>query len=144
MPVEENFDCRRKRVLVHRLDIPCHLEFKYKWVDQTARRGEAETTIKITIICHTLNKYHMLIRTYLHLLSIHIVYFVLENGNFVLEMSGKIIFPCLWELCAQEQTLKFMWNVAFKRVCVYIYGCVYVLFPIRHTNIENKIDLFNN
>jgi len=30
MPVEENFDCRRKRVLVHRLDIPCSLKFKLK------------------------------------------------------------------------------------------------------------------
>jgi len=25
MPVEENFDCRRKRVSVYSLDIPCYL-----------------------------------------------------------------------------------------------------------------------
>ena len=42
MPVEENFNCRRKRVLIYSLDITCKLKFKYKWVDQTARRGEEE------------------------------------------------------------------------------------------------------
>ena len=27
-PVQENFDCRRKREPVHSLDIPCQLKFK--------------------------------------------------------------------------------------------------------------------
>ena len=38
---------------------------------------------------HTLNNYDMLFGTYLDLLPLHLVYFVLENGNFVLEESWK-------------------------------------------------------
>jgi len=40
--------------------------------------------------------------TYLDLLHpdlLYLVYFVLENSNFVLEKSWKIIFPWLWEPC---------------------------------------------
>ena len=40
MPVEENLHCRRKKVPVHSHDIPCHLKFKYKLVDETARMGQ--------------------------------------------------------------------------------------------------------
>ena len=43
--------------------------------------------MKMPIINHTSN------RTYLDLLPINIVYFILENRHFVLEMSWKIIFP---------------------------------------------------
>ena len=39
----------------------------------------------MSIINHTLNKYGMLFHTYLDLLPLNLVYFVLENGNFVLE-----------------------------------------------------------
>jgi len=38
-------------------------------------------------------------RTYLDLLPLNLVSFVMENGNFVLEVSWKIIFPWLWEPC---------------------------------------------
>jgi len=56
MPVEENFDCRRKRVQVHSLDISCYL--KLKWVAQTARRDEeGDCALKMSIINHTLIKY---------------------------------------------------------------------------------------
>ena len=51
MPVEENFDCRRKIVQVHNsLDIPCQLKLKLKWLDQTARRVEVELYHKIVNI----------------------------------------------------------------------------------------------
>jgi len=40
MHVVENCHCRRKRVLVHSLDIPYQLKLKLKCVDKTARRGE--------------------------------------------------------------------------------------------------------
>jgi len=39
----------------------------------------------------------MLFHTYLDLLPLDLVYIVLKNGNFVLKMSWKILFPCLWE-----------------------------------------------
>ena len=41
------------------------------------------------------NKYVMLFSTYLDLLPLNLVYFIMENGNFVLEMSWKIIIPWL-------------------------------------------------
>jgi hypothetical protein len=40
----------------------------------------------------------MLFHTNLDLLRLKLVCFVLENGNFVLEMSWKIIFPWMIEL----------------------------------------------
>ena len=46
----------------------------------------------------------MLFRTYLDLLPLNVVCFVLENGNFFLEMSWKIIFPRLWEPCIMDQS----------------------------------------
>ena len=48
----------------------------------------------MSMIDHSLIKY-MLFRTYLDLLPLNLVYIVLENGNFVLETSWKIIFPWL-------------------------------------------------
>ena len=50
----------------------------------------------MSIIDHTLNRYYTLFHTYFNLLPLNLVYFVLENENF-LEMSWKIIFPWLWE-----------------------------------------------
>jgi len=41
----------------------------------------------------------MVFHTYLDLLPLNHVYFVLENGNKVLEMSWKIKFRWLWEPC---------------------------------------------
>jgi hypothetical protein len=41
----------------------------------------------------------MLFQTNLDLFRLKLVDFVLKNGNFVLEMSWKIIFPWLWEPC---------------------------------------------
>jgi len=52
-------------------------------------------TIKMSIIDRTLNKYDMLFCIYLDLLPLNPVYFVLENGNFVLEMFCKILYPWL-------------------------------------------------
>ena len=40
---------------------------------------------KISIIDHTLNKYDMVFLKYLDLLPLYLVYFVLENGNYVME-----------------------------------------------------------
>ena len=45
----------------------------------------------MSMIDHTLIKYYMPFRTYLDLLPLNLVFFVLENGKFVLEMSWKII-----------------------------------------------------
>ena len=39
----------------------------------------------MSIIDHTLNEYDMLFRTYLNILPLNLVYFVLENVNYVLE-----------------------------------------------------------
>jgi len=39
----------------------------------------------MSIIDHTLNKYDIVIRTYLDLSPLNVVCFVLENDNFVLE-----------------------------------------------------------
>jgi len=50
----------------------------------------------MSIIDYALIKY-MLFCTYLNLLPLTVVYFVLENNNFVLELFRKIIFPWLWE-----------------------------------------------
>ena len=41
----------------------------------------------------------MLFRRYFKLLPLNFVYFVVENGNFVLKMSWKIIYLWLWEPC---------------------------------------------
>ena len=65
-------------------------------MDQTAGRGGGGYTIKLSINHYTLIKY-MLFHTYLDLLPLNLVYFVLENDNFVLEMSWKIILCWLWE-----------------------------------------------
>jgi len=64
---------------------------KSGWIRQLegARRS---LYIKMSIIDHTLNKYDMIFHAYLDLLPLNLVYFVLENDNFVLEMSWKIIF----------------------------------------------------
>jgi len=51
----------------------------------------------MSIIDHTSNKYDILFHTYLHILALNLVYVVMESGYFVLEISWKIIFPCLWE-----------------------------------------------
>ena len=48
----------------------------------------------MSLINHTLNKYDMLFHTYLDLLLLNLIYFVLENGNFVLEKSCKSPEPC--------------------------------------------------
>ena len=58
----------------------------------------------MSIIDRTLNKY-MLFRTYLDLLRLNIIYFVLKNGNFLLEKSWKILFPWLWEASNITTTL---------------------------------------
>ena len=39
----------------------------------------------MSIIDHRLNKYDILFRTYFDLLPLNLVYFVLENGNYVQE-----------------------------------------------------------
>ena len=52
----------------------------------------------------------MLFCTYLDLLPLNLVYFVLENGNFVLEKSWKIIFPWLWKPCI----MIFLWILISK------------------------------
>jgi len=39
-PMNKYYACRRKRIPMHSLDISCRLKFKYKWVNQMARRGE--------------------------------------------------------------------------------------------------------
>ena len=49
--------------------------------------------MEMSIIDHTLIKY-MLFPTYLDLLPLNIVYFVLK----IVILSWKIIFPWLWEL----------------------------------------------
>jgi len=51
----------------------------------------------MSIIDHTLNKCGILFHTYSDLFPLNFVYFLLENDNFVLEMSWKIIFPWLWK-----------------------------------------------
>ena len=52
------------------------------------------------IIHHTLNKYDVLFCAYRNSLPLHLVYFVLENGNFFLENNislavGAMILVCL-------------------------------------------------
>jgi len=44
----------------------------------------------MSLINHTLIKY-MLFHTYLDLLPLNILYFVLENGNFVLRSPGNVL-----------------------------------------------------
>jgi len=61
---------------------------------------------KMAIIDLTLNKYYMLFHSYLYLLPLNLVYFVLGNGNFVLEKSWKIIFPWLWEPCDSYRDIR--------------------------------------
>jgi len=54
-------------------------------VIQTATRGEEVAYHKMSIIDHIFNKYDMLFCTYLDILPLNFIHFVLENGNFVLE-----------------------------------------------------------
>jgi len=58
-------------------------------MDQTARRGEEDwsCTLKMSTIEHTLNNYDLLFRSYLDLLPLNLVFFVLENGNYVPEKN---------------------------------------------------------
>ena len=46
-PVKEILNCRRKKVPVLSLDIPCWFKFKSKWVDQTARGVEEAVPEKL-------------------------------------------------------------------------------------------------
>ena len=50
----------------------------------------------MSIIEHTLNKHDMLFGTYLDLLPLNLVYFVLKNGDFVLENKLSLaVVPCI-------------------------------------------------
>ena len=68
-------------------------------MDQTARRGEeGGCTIKISIIGHRFYKYDMLFHTYLDLLPLNIVYYVLENVNYVLEIKYIYIYIYIYRV----------------------------------------------
>jgi len=51
----------------------------------------------MSIIDHTLIKYDMCFRTYLDLLPLNLVYFVPENGNFVLENNISLAVGTMLE-----------------------------------------------
>ena len=98
----------------------------------------------MSIIDHTLIEY-MLFHIYLDLLPLNLVYFVLENENFVLEMSWKIIFPWLWEPCSNiifrssvfNKSAFFLFLMLF--ICVMCETTIYYTFHQIHIFIINLL-----